>query len=218
MCKYLISFILILISMWTIAGETEHKKATPHPGLVEPGKATEIAPDTYRVKFATTQGDFLIDISREWAPKAADRFFNMVKVGYFKDIPVYRVVSGFIAQFGFSGDPAVNQAWFNFTMTDEPVKKSNLAGTLVFANRGRNTRSNQFFINMANNTKLLDPMGFAPFGVMVGDGLAVVKSLYSGYGERGPNQNLLNSRGNEYAKASFPKLDYIIAVTLEKMP
>lgn len=207
--------LLSVMGLFGIAGDGEKAADKSHPALLEPTKAIEKAPDTYRVKFSTTQGDFLVDIKREWAPLAADRFYNMVKIGYFTDIPFYRVVRNFIAQFGFSGDPGVNQAWTDHFMADEPVKMSNKSGTLVFANRGRNTRSNQFFINMRDNANL-DPMGFAPFGEVVGEGMQVVNALYAGYGERGPHQGLLKSKGNEYAKTSFPNLDYIKTVTIEK--
>lgn len=216
MRSLLLLLLLATMSSIALAGDGDKDGKKPHPGLTDPSKATEKAPDKYRVKFSTTQGEFLVDIEREWAPLAADRFYNMVKIGYFQEVSFYRVVRGFIAQFGFSGDPAVNKAWTDHFMADDPVKIPNSAGTLVFANRGgRNTRTNQFFFNTESNTNL-DPMGFAPFGKVVGDGLEVVKSLYAGYGERGPNQGVLNLRGNEYAKASFPNLDYIKSVTLEK--
>jgi len=217
MSKFLMFTWLVLLSAMGFAGEDEKKAADPHPALLDPAQAKETAPDTYRVKFETTKGDFSVDIFREWAPLAADRFYNMVKIGYFREIPFYRVVTGWVAQFGFSGDPAINEAWTSFHMKDEPVKHPNEAGTLVFANSGPNRRSNQFFINFENNTNL-DGMGFSPFGKVVGDGMTVVNSLYAGYGERGPNQGLLKMRGNAYAKASFPNLDYIKSVTLVKAP
>jgi len=219
MSKYFCLFLLALGTIGAMAGEESAKKDASHPALLDPSKANETAPAEYRVKFETTKGDFLIDVKREWAPVAADRFYNMVKIGYFNEVPFYRVVEGFVAQFGFTGDPAINKVWTDNFMDDDPVKHPNEAGTLVFANRGGpRTRTNQFFINLVDNTQgnrvNLDPMGFAPFGIIVGDGMTVVKSLYSGYGERGPNQHLLKTRGNKYAKASFPNLDYIKSATL----
>lgn len=219
MSKYLCLFMLAACAVSIFAGEENAKKVETHPALLNPTLAKETAPAEYRVKFETTKGDFLVDVKREWAPIAADRFYNMVKIGYFNDIPFYRVVEGFVAQFGFTGDPEVNKVWTDYFMNDDPVNHTNEAGTLVFANRGgRNTRTNQFFINLVDNTPTgrvnLDRMGFAPFGMIAGEGMKVVEALYSGYGERGPNQSLLKSRGNKYAKASFPNLDYIKSATL----
>lgn len=201
----MMKYALLLFATFAFAGE-------PHPGLKDPSKATEKAPDTFRVAFKTTKGDFTVKIHRDWSPLGVDRFYNLVKIGFFQDLPFYRVIDGFIAQFGFHGDPEVNDAWSDATIKDEPVKQSNLPGTLTFANRGPNTRTTQLFINTRNNSNL-DPMGFIPFGVLEGEGLAVVKSLYSGYGERGPNQSLMKTKGAEHMK-EFPNLDYIKSVRI----
>lgn len=184
-----------------------------HPALLKPELATEKAPDTYKVKFETTKGDILILVHREWAPMGADRFYNLVKIGYFKDIAFYRVIHGFITQFGFSGDPAINEVWSDHVFKDDPVTQTNAMGRITFANRGPNTRATQLFINETNNGNL-DGMGFAPFGEIVGDGLAVIKALYGGYGEgyphgTGPNQSNLKRQGNAYLAKSYPELDYI---------
>lgn len=190
-----------------------------NPALTNPAKAVEKAPDNFRVKFETTAGDFQVDVVRDWSPHGVDRFYNLVKIGYFEDVAFYRVMKGFMAQFGFHGDPAVNKAWSSAFIVDDPVKMSNTTGRLVFANMGRpNSRSTQFFINYGENRNL-DNMGFAPFGEVVGDGMDVVRALYGDYGEcaprgRGPHQGYLSQQGNAYLKENFPKLDYIKNVVL----
>ena len=188
--------------------------------LLHPEKATEQAPETFRVKVETTKGDITIKVTRAWSPLGADRFYNLVKLGYFKDIAFYRVIDGFMAQFGFHGDPKVNEAWQDQSFKDDPRNETNGPGRISFANRGKNTRSTQFFINTANNRNL-DPMGFTPFGEVEGDGLKIVKSLYDGYGEgaprgNGPSQGKIMSEGNGYLKEQFPKLDYKKSVSLIK--
>ncbi len=180
---------------------------------LSPAKAVAQAPETFRVRFETTAGNFEVDITRAWAPLGADRFYNLVKIGYFTDVAFYRVIEGFMVQFGFHGDPKVNEMWFVAGMRDDPVTQSNQPGMLTFANRGRNTRTTQLFINTADNS-YLDGMGFAPFGKIVGDGMTVVSKLYGGYGEgapmgSGPNQMLLQKQGNTYLREKFPELSYI---------
>ena len=186
------------------------------PAILDPSLAVEEAPATYSVKFVTSKGDILIDVTREWAPNGADRFYNLVKIGYFEDIAVFRVIGGFMAQFGIHGDPAVARVWRNAKITDDPVKGTNSAGMLTFATAGPNTRTTQLFMNLGDN-KRLDGMGFAPFGKL--RSMDVLNTIYSGYGEgapsgRGPAQGLVQSRGNEYLKAQFPKLDYILRAEL----
>lgn len=182
------------------------------PALTEPSKATEQAPEVFKVRFETTEGSFLVEVHREWAPKGADRFYNLIKMGFFEDVAFFRVLDGFVAQFGLSGDPEVSAVWKEAEITDDPVKQSNKRGTLTFATAGPNTRTTQLFINLVDNPRL-DGMGFAPFGVVT-EGMDVVESFYSGYGEgeprgRGPNQMLIQTRGNEYLKENYPELDYV---------
>ena len=191
----------------------------PHPGLLDPSKATGTAPDNFKVKFETTKGDFVVDVNRAWAPKGADRFYNLVKIGYYRDVAFFRVIAGFMVQFGIHGDPAVNKVWRSAEIGDDPKVESNKPGTITFATRGPNTRTTQLFINFGNNVRL-DGMGFAPFGKVV-EGMTVVNSIYSGYGEgaprgRGPAQGRMQAEGNTYLKADFPKLDYIESITIEK--
>ena len=185
---------------------------SPNPALTNPSQATLQAPDHFKVRVNTTQGPFVIAVDREMAPLGADRFYNLVRAGFFKDIAFFRVLDGFVAQFGISGDPALSSAWRAARIQDDPVKQSNSQGTIVFATGGPNTRTTQLFINLVDNPRL-DQMGFSPFGKIV-EGFDVVTSLYSGYGEgapsgRGPDQSMIQAQGNKYLKSQFPKLDYV---------
>jgi peptidyl-prolyl cis-trans isomerase A (cyclophilin A) len=195
---------------------SEAAAPTPTP---TPPPADPASPDSFRVKFATTKGDFTVDVLRAWAPKGADRFYRLVNEGYFKDVRFFRVLPGFMAQFGLSGNPALNAKMDTLRISDDPVTQSNKRGMLTFATAGPNTRSNQFFINYKDNT-MLDAQGFAPFGKVV-DGMKAVDAMYSGYGEgapngAGPDQESIRNRGNEYLRTAFPKLDYIKSATIVK--
>jgi peptidyl-prolyl cis-trans isomerase A (cyclophilin A) len=182
-----------------------------HPDLLDPSKAAAKAPDVFKAKFTTTKGDVIVEVHRDWAPNGADRFYNLVRMGYYDDTRFFRAVEGFMVQFGISGDPDVNKKWQDPGIPDDPVKQSNKRGFVTFAQRGTpNTRSTQVFINYGDNSRL-DGMGFAPFGQVVA-GMDVIDTLYKGYGEGapmggGPNQSLIQSQGNEYLDSKFPKLD-----------
>jgi peptidyl-prolyl cis-trans isomerase A (cyclophilin A) len=201
-----------------LSAEDEPAATEPNPALLDPTLAQEKAPDLYRVKMETTAGDFVIEVHREWAPRGADRFYNLVRIGYFDDAAFFRVIAGFMAQAGMHGDPAVSRVWLNSRIKDDPVMQSNSPGMVTFAMGGQpNTRSAQIFINYGDNS-YLDESGFAPFGKVV-EGFASVQALYSGYGEgepagNGPAQAKLYRRGNPYLKAEFPKLDYITTATV----
>lgn len=192
---------------------------SPHPALLEPSLATEKAPDAYRVKLETTKGDILILVNRSWAPNGADRFFNLVKIGYYDDVAFYRAITGFMVQCGFNGDPDVSAAWSRATIADDPIEQPNIRGMVTFAQpAAENARTTQFFINTADNTYLKQHGNFAPFGKVI-SGMEVVTSLYTGYGEgaphgRGPSQGRIAREGNEYLKSEFPKLDYIVKATV----
>ncbi|MCB9729798.1 MAG: peptidylprolyl isomerase [Deltaproteobacteria bacterium] len=181
---------------------------------MDPTKATAKAPDTYKVKFETTKGDFTIDVDRSWSPLGADRFYNLVKVGFFDGTAFFRVIKGFMAQIGIHGDPRVAAVWKDARIQDDPGgKQSNARGYVSFATAGPNTRTTQFFINFADNGRL-DQMGFTPFGKIDAEGMQVVDALYAGYGEgaprgRGPDQGRMQSQGNEYLAKDFPMLDYV---------
>jgi cyclophilin family peptidyl-prolyl cis-trans isomerase len=182
------------------------------PALLDPGQAAERAPETFKVRFATTKGSFVVQAHRSWAPHGADRFYNLVKIGYLDDVAFFRVIEGFMVQFGIHGDPAVNENWREARIPDDEVKQSNRRGRITFATAGPDTRTTQLFINFKDNTGL-DRQGFAPFGEVI-EGMAVVDSLYSGYGEgapsgKGPRQDRAQFEGNAYLKREFPKLDYV---------
>ena len=176
------------------------------------------APDSFRARFSTTKGDFVIAVHRAWAPLGADRFYNLVRSGYYDGVRFFRVMPGFMAQFGIHGDTAVTTAWRERRIADDPVRRTNLRGMVTFATAGPGTRTTQIFINYGNNDRL-DAMGFAPFGEVV-EGMEVVEALYGGYGEgaprgRGPDQFRLNVEGEKYLARQFPKLDKINKATIE---
>jgi len=188
-------------------------------GLANPAALTEQAPASYKVKFDTTKGRFVVQVSRAWAPLGADRFYNLVKNGFYDNVRFFRVISGFMVQFGINGDPKVMAAWRAAPLKDDPVAQSNKRGTITFATAGPNTRTSQVFINFSDNSQL-DGMGFAPFGRVV-SGMDVVDKLNAEYGEgaprgRGPDQSRMQREGNAYLTANFPRLDYIKKATIEK--
>jgi peptidyl-prolyl cis-trans isomerase A (cyclophilin A) len=185
------------------------------PALLHPETLHAKAPEKFDVKFETTRGDFVVQVNRTWAPLGADRFYNLVKHGYFTGAAFFRVVPGFIVQFGLSPDPAVNRVWRNANIKDDPVTQSNKRGTLTFATAGPNTRTTQLFINYANNSGL-DRQGFAPFG-LVTSGMDVVDKIYSGYGEQ-PDQGAITSQGMSYLQKHFPNLDTIKSATIVTAP
>jgi peptidyl-prolyl cis-trans isomerase A (cyclophilin A) len=170
------------------------------------------APDSFRVAFETSRGPFVVQVSRALSPKGADRFYELVQSKFFDDARFFRVVPGFVAQFGINDKPKVNDAWDAKTIPDEPVKETNARGTIVFATSGPDSRSHQLFINLVDNGRL-DAMGFAPFGRVV-EGMGVVDSLYADYGET-PDQHMIQTLGNSYLERNFPKLDYIKSTRVE---
>jgi peptidyl-prolyl cis-trans isomerase A (cyclophilin A) len=192
----------------------ESGPAEVHPALLDPALAQEEAPKTYRVRFETTKGDFVVEVHRKWAKKGATRFYNLVRIGFFDDAAFFRVVDGFMVQFGIHGDPGVAAAWQEAAIKDDMVLKSNRRGRITFANAGRHTRTTQVFINFTDRNAVLDAQGFAPFGEVVG-GMEVVDALYKGYGEgapqgSGPRQGMIRAHGNAYLRQEFPELDYVI--------
>ncbi len=168
--------------------------------------AAEQAPTEYKVKFATTAGDFIVEVHRDWAPVGADRFYEAVKGGFYDDCRFFRVVPGFMVQFGINGDPATQEKWREANIKDDPVRGSNKKAYMTFATAGPNTRTTQVFINYGDNS-FLDKQGFAPFGVVT-EGMDKVEEIESKYGEK-PSQGLIQSQGNAYLKSKFPDLDYI---------
>ena len=185
--------------------------------LLAPAKLKEKAPDTYKVKFDTTRGVFTVTVNRSWAPLGADRLYNLVKHHFFDNTAFFRVVPGFVVQFGISGNPAVSTAWKNMDIQDDPVVQSNKRGTLTFAQTSQpNSRGTQLFFNLKDNSQL-DHMGqgFAPVGVVDGNGINIVEMMYEGYGDSaGPDQDQLAKQGDPYLKKGWPKLDYVKSATL----
>jgi peptidyl-prolyl cis-trans isomerase A (cyclophilin A) len=179
---------------------------------------TATAPETYRARFETTEGDFVVQVQRSLSPNGADRFYNLVRSGYYDGVRFFRVIDGFMAQFGMHGDPQVTAAWRAAPIPDDSVMASNTRGMVTFAMTGQpNSRTTQVFINYRDNSNL-DAMGFAPFAEVV-EGMDVVDQLYSGYGEgapggRGPSQAQIESQGNDYLARDFPQLDYIERATI----
>jgi len=184
--------------------------ATPPSALLHPSALHAKAPATFEAKFTTTKGTFVVTVHRSWAPRGADRFYNLVKAHFFDETVFFRVVKGFVVQFGISGFPSVSSAWQNANLVDDPVRASNVVGTMTFADAGPNTRTTQVFINLGDNAGNLDHQGFAPFG-KVTTGMAVVKKLYGGYDDTVTNDEpQIASQGNSFLKKHFPKLDSVL--------
>jgi peptidyl-prolyl cis-trans isomerase A (cyclophilin A) len=209
----LLAIALILIAASIVMGQTGTNAA-----LKNPANLKEMAPATYKVDFDTSAGAFVVEVHRDWAPNGADRFYNLVKNGFYNDVRFFRVIPGFMVQFGIHGDPSVASTWQAARIPDDKVKESNKRGYITFATAGPNTRTTQVFINFGDNAGL-DSQGFSPFG-RVTKGMEVVDKIYSGYGEgapqgRGPSQGRIQGEGNAYLTKDFPKMDYIKKATIE---
>lgn len=179
------------------------------PSLLHPASLHAKAPAVFRARFTTTKGPFVVTVHRRWAPRGADRFYNLVSAGFYDRQRLFRVVPGFVVQWGISGNPRISRAWQNATIRDDPVHHTNSRGTIVFADAGPNTRTTQVFVNLGANTQL-GGEGFAPFGVVT-SGFATLKHLYHGYGERPSNdQAQITQQGEAFFRKHFPKLDRIL--------
>jgi len=207
-----LALLALALSVGALAcrGDAKPAEGAPEAGL--PPAATSEAPATFRVRFETSKGTFTLEAHRAWAPRGVDRLYNLVQSGFFDNTRFFRTVTGFMVQFGVHGDPAVNAAWENLAIPDDSVAESNTRGRMSFAMAGPGTRTTQVFINLVDN-RSLDGMGFAPVGEVI-DGMAVVDSLYAGYGDGppagfGPDQMRLMREGNAYLEREFPKLDFI---------
>ena len=190
------------VAILAFVGVACGEKAPARPKTVPSGPA----PAQFQVSIETTRGTFVVEVTRAWSPRGADRFRDLVADGFFDESAFFRVIPGFVAQFGVNDDRKRNEQWDPKTIPDDSVKASNTRGTLVFASDGPNSRSHQLFFNLVDNARL-DRQGFAPVGRVVRN-MAVVDSIYAGYGER-PNYHLLATLGNSYLRRMFPKLDYI---------
>ncbi len=231
-------FLVIAASLLTSCSSAEKKAVENQPGNSAPAAVqnaqpaaamddaalakllvvedlNEPAPKLFYVDVKTTKGTFRIEVNHSWAHKGVDRFYNLVKAGYFTDIAFFRMVEGFVIQFGIHGSPLVNDVWREARIQDDVGVESNVRGTLTFATSGRNSRTTQLFINIADNPRL-DSMGFAPIGKIV-SGMEVVDSLNFEYGER-PDQGRIHKEGNKYLREKFPNLDYIESMTIVDAP
>jgi peptidyl-prolyl cis-trans isomerase A (cyclophilin A) len=220
-------------SAWAVpqATSTTNKTATPaHPttsapkssaSLLNPASLKLQAPAVFDAKFTTTKGDFVVQVTRAWSPRGADRFYNLVEYHFFDSAAFFRVIQGFVVQFGISARPEVSRVWENATIPDDPVTQSNTRGMLTFATAGPNTRTTQVFISLGENSSL-DGMGFSPFGKIT-SGMEVVDKLYSEYGEgqpngNGPDQNRIQTEGKAYLERAFPLLDTIKTAMIVPSP
>ena len=203
------------------AGKEPPRGPGAKPSLMNPASLKAKAPEVFKAKFTTTKGDFVVEVHRAWAPLGADRFYNLAKHHFFDNGSFFRVLKGFVAQFGLSAYPPVNAAWSKATIVDDPVTQTNKKGYLTFATAGPNTRTTQLFINLADNPRL-DGMGFAAFGEVT-EGMSVVDTLYADYGEGapqggGPDQGEIEKQGKAYLDKGWPKLDYIKTATIVGLP
>ena len=208
-----------LVSAFALSAFALTAPASAQGNLASPSALTEKAPATYKAKFDTSKGVFVIEVTRDWAPNGADRFYNLVKNGFYDNVRFFRVISGFMVQFGINGDPKISAPWREARIQDDPVKQSNRRGFVTYAMAGPNTRTSQVFINFGDNTSL-DGQGFSPFGRVV-SGMDVVDKLNPEYGEgaprgRGPDQGRLQTEGNAYLQRDFGKLDFVKKATIER--
>jgi peptidyl-prolyl cis-trans isomerase A (cyclophilin A) len=214
------TLLLTAVAALAVSATGAHaEQAAPRKSLLNPAGLNEKAPETYNVKFDTSIGAFVIKVTRAWAPNGADRFYNLVKNGFYDEARFFRAVPNFMVQFGLNANPAVTKVWQPARIPPDKVTQSNKKGFITFAMGGSpDTRTTQVFINFRNNTNL-DAMGFAPFGEVV-SGIEVVDKIYTGYGEgapggSGPPQARVAAEGNAYLTKSFPKMDYIKTATIE---
>ncbi len=196
---------LLLISAFAALAQAPANK------LMDPSKLAEKAPEKFKARFTTAKGEFVIAVTRAWSPLGADRFYNLVKNGFYDGCGFHRVHTGFVAQFGLNGNPAVQAKWEKATLKDEPVKRSNTLGLVAFTADGANSRSTQIYVNLKDNT-FLDKQGFPPFGDVV-QGIGALGTLKA-VGDK-PNQQTIIKQGNAYLKRSFPDMDYVKKAVIE---
>ena len=204
----ILAFLLLLVSAAPAFSQA----------LSNPAALNEQAPPVYQVDFDTSKGPFVIEVHRDWAPNGADRFYNLVKNGFYDDARFFRVIEGFMVQFGVNGDPKISAVWRDARIKDDPARISNKRSFVTFATAGPNTRTTQVFVSYGDNSNL-DSQGFTPFGQVI-SGMKVLESMYSGYGEGaprglGPDQSKLQAEGNAYLASKFGNLDYIKKATIE---
>jgi len=202
----------LAVGVSALAGCERSPRPSNPSYMPRPDQPAPRAPETFRVRFETSRGPFVVEAHRNWSPHGVDRFYQLVSSGFYDGVRFFRVIPGFVAQFGIHGDPTVAAAWENMVIPDDSVVQSNTRGTISFATAGPNTRTTQLFINYRDNLAL-DRMGFSPIATVI-EGMNVVDSLYGGYGDgppdgRGPDQGRITREGNRYLEREFPKLDFI---------
>jgi peptidyl-prolyl cis-trans isomerase A (cyclophilin A) len=215
--KSLILAALLLIPVSAFAQRDPPKEpGRGKEALKEPSKVKDRAPDTFKAKFETTKGDFILEVHRDWSPNGADRFYALVRRGFFDGVKFFRVVPNFVVQFGIHGDPDLAMKWLNSNIQDDKVVESNKRGFITYAKSGQpNSRSTQLFINLKDNDRL-DSMGFSPFGKVI-KGMDVVDKLYNGYEEQLTSlQGEIATKGNAFLEKEWPKLDGIKKATIVK--
>ena len=183
------------------------------PALLDPALATKTAPEKFKARFETNRGDFVVEVHRIWAKRGADRFYNLVKIGFYDDVCVFRVEPKWVVQWGLKGIPTVDAAWLPAAIKDDVDRQDNGIGYVTFANSGPNSRGTQIFVNVVDNSTKLSKRRFAPFGKVV-DGMDVVRSFYAGYESSPPNQQKIRTDGNDYLAREFPELDWIHRATI----
>ena len=212
-CRYLAAFVAAVLAAVKFAACGEQVSTA----LMDPTseQATQTAPAEFKVRFETSAGSFVIDVTRDWSPRGADRFYSLIRIGFYDDQRFFRVIPNFVVQWGMSGDPEVSAAWQTARIKDDPVKESNVPGTITFAKTGApNSRTTQLFINLGDNSASLDRQGFAPFGRVV-EGMEVVGSFNAEHGSTpSNNQSTIAERGNEFLNKNFPNLDYIVTAKI----
>src|SRR5689334_16419878 len=214
--RWILALSTACLLLASCSSSNETKEAKKELTSSAPAKK-ENAPDVFTVNLDTSKGPVAIEVHRDWAPIGVDHFYTLVKTGFYDGDRFFRVVRNFVVQFGVNGDPKTNRLWSNANLPDDPVKQSNVKGTLTYATAGPNTRSTQLFINLKNNA-FLDKDGFAPIG-KVTSGMDVVESFYNSYGDmppsgNGPDSSLIEQQGNDYLASRFPRLDYIKKATI----
>ena len=212
--------LMVMVSMCIVATAGSVVAQVNMDKLLKPAQLNETAPDKFQVKFDTSKGEILVEVTRSWAPIGADHFYNLIKNGYYDNCRFFRVVENFMVQFGVNGNPKINAVLGSAQIADDPVKQSNARGYITYAKTSApNSRSTQLFINTrSGGNGFLDKDGFAPFG-KVKKGMDVVDSIYKGYGDAppngtGPDQTRIKNEGNAYLEKSFPNLDYIKSATI----
>lgn len=205
----LVPSVFAAATLLLVAGAAQAFPQSTHPAMLDASKATETAPAKFQAKFTTTKGDVVFDCTRDWAPHGVDRFYNLVKIGYFDDVALFRMAKGFVVQWGIHGNPKVNAVWRDANLPPDPPKQSNTRGMLTYAMAGSpDTRSTQLFINFGDNSNL-DGQGFAPI-CKVTSGMEIAESFYSQYGEQVTGtQGSIQAKGNDYLHEKWPNLDYI---------